>query len=149
MDMINLTSMNNTADTIAHNLTILVVDDNHDMREIMEEIIICYGHRSDSATNGQEAVKMAMIKKYDLILMDIQMPVMDGFQALEILKRNHVTAPVAALTAHNLTVDQVRCFAAGFDYYFSKPINFKVFKALLDSLSGQRLETYQERSPAL
>lgn len=134
--------------SISTKLTILVVDDNRDMREILEELIVCYGHRSESATSGQEAIKMVLEKKYDLVMMDIQMPVMDGFQALKILKNQNVTIPIAAVTAHNLLMDQQRCFAAGFDYYFSKPMNFKIFQALLETLSGKRLEQFHEHSPA-
>lgn len=126
------------------NLTILVVDDNNDMREIMEELIICYGHKTESAINGQEAVKKACEKNYDLILMDIQMPVMDGFQALDALKMKNIQGPIAAVTAHSLSTDQDRCMSAGFNYFLSKPINFKIFKDLLDDLNAKKSVSIRE-----
>lgn len=107
------------------------------MREIFAESNLCYGHKTETAVNGLEAVEKALEKNFDLILMDIQMPVMTGFEALEILKLKQYQGPIVAITAHSITADKERCLAAGFDNYFSKPIDFKAFKELLDQLSAR------------
>jgi CheY-like chemotaxis protein len=85
--------------------------------------------------NGREALDMLKHHDFDLILMDVQMPIMDGLQATAAIrtlaKPNQAQIPIIAMTAHTMPGDKERCLAAGMDAYLSKPINSQ---ALLDML---------------
>ena len=107
-------------------LNILVVDDKVDNRKVAARMLAKLGHRSDTVVNGQEAVDAVTRKDYDAVLMDIQMPVMDG---LEATRRIRATVPeqrqprIIALTANALAGDRERCLEAGMDDYVSKPVD--------------------------
>ena len=81
------------------------------------------------ATNGKEGVELARIEKPDLILMDIQLPVMDGLEAIKLLKNDDVTKdiPIIALTAYAMKGDEKKIQETGCDGYLSKPIDIKGF----------------------
>ncbi len=102
---------------------VLVVDDMADNRELflqyLEDDYVVV-----EATNGREAVAMAVEHLPDLILMDLSLPEMTGWEATEVLKRNDSTKkiPVIALTAHAMTGDREKALAAGCDDYLTKPI---------------------------
>lgn len=75
------------------------------------------------AWNGQEAVDIFQAQKPDIILMDIKMPKLNGFEALELIKKTSPNTPIIALTAHALSGDKEKALEAGFDYYLSKPVS--------------------------
>ncbi|HBN75016.1 MAG TPA: hypothetical protein DD473_04205 [Planctomycetaceae bacterium] len=108
---------------------VLIVDDNEINQIVTQEIVEQYGWRCRVASNGQEAIDLLKRRAFDLVLMDCQMPVMDGFTATgEIRKMQAVGElpeylPVIALTANAVKGDRDRCLAAGMDEYVSKPIN--------------------------
>lgn len=107
--------------------SILLVDDVEINRELARVMLEKLGHRVVVASNGQEALEQARKNRFELILMDIQMPVMDGFDATaEIriyeLTRQQQPVPIVAMTAYALKGDRDRCLAAGMDGYISKPI---------------------------
>jgi CheY-like chemotaxis protein/HPt (histidine-containing phosphotransfer) domain-containing protein len=81
------------------------------------------GAQVKSANNGQIAVELATTDTFDVILMDVEMPVMDGYSAVKELRRQRVAVPVFALTAHAMKGDEQKCIAAGFSGYLTKPIN--------------------------
>jgi CheY-like chemotaxis protein len=90
------------------------------------------------AKNGKEAVEI--IAKYkgviDLILMDLNMPVMDGYEAMRIIKSQHPNIPIIAQTAYTLTEDRCKCMKAGFNDYIAKPINrLALFRLVNENLS--------------
>jgi PAS domain S-box-containing protein len=101
---------------------ILVTDDNEINRLIASTILKNFGARIFEATNGQEAIDMIKSNSIDIVLMDVQMPVMDGINATEFI-REHVskTLPIIALTAFALKGDNQKCFDAGMNDYLSKP----------------------------
>lgn len=105
---------------------VLVVEDSEINCKLILKILKNYGLACDLATNGQEAVEAYKTHKYDLILMDCQMPVLNGYEATEIIRKteertgNHT--PIIALTANALSKDEERCYSAGMDDYISKPI---------------------------
>ena len=105
-------------------LDILVVDDNDTNQVILRDILEQGGHRIDVAENGQEAVFAAAHKRYDLILMDVRMPVMDGLEAtrqIRLYEPNRPHVLIFALTAHAMNGARNECLAAGMDDYISKP----------------------------
>jgi two-component system cell cycle response regulator len=103
---------------------ILVVEDNPDNLELIRFLLIAFGHEPLLTTGGREGVEAAQAERPDLILMDIQMPEMDGFEALgEIRAQPAVAAtPVVALTALAMVGDREHALRGGFDGYITKPI---------------------------
>lgn len=104
--------------------TVLIVEDNADNREIYCALLRHHGFVVLEAADGIEGVSMARTALPDLILMDVSLPRMDGWTAVETLKADARTAsiPIIALTAHALPEDRTRSFAAGCDQYLAKPI---------------------------
>ncbi|NLU34072.1 MAG: transporter substrate-binding domain-containing protein [Wolinella succinogenes] len=117
---------------------ILLVEDNAMNREIIMGMLQPFGIRIDIAQNGQEAVTLYQEnpKRYELILMDIQMPVMDGYEATKILRAQGANLPIIALTANAMKSDIERTKAAGMDEHLNKPIVVeKLFGTLLAHLT--------------
>jgi two-component system cell cycle response regulator DivK len=106
---------------------ILVVEDNELNMKLFRDVLVAGGYRTLEATTGGEAVELAIEHGPDLVLMDIQLPDIDGVQALGRLRANERTAaiPVLALTAQAMDGDRERFLAAGFDGYLSKPVNVR------------------------
>ena len=104
---------------------ILIVEDNIDNYELVRFVLERAGYDVFLAVNGRDGVDAARLQKPDLILMDLGMPEMDGWQAAEILKSNESTnsIPVVALTAYTLPGERQRAMQAGFDGYVTKPIH--------------------------
>ena len=94
------------------------------------------GFTASTVSNGREAVDAELRERYDLIFMDVQMPVMDGFEAAaeirrqEIRTRGHV--PIVAMTANALNEDRDACLAAGMDDYVSKPVSLANLRAVIE-----------------
>lgn len=102
---------------------ILVAEDNLDIQDLIKLLMKKVGLELDIVENGKQAVKRALESNYDLIFMDIQMPVMDGLSAMKELKKQHFNTPVVAMTANVMKEDREECKAAGFSGFVSKPIN--------------------------
>jgi two-component system cell cycle response regulator DivK len=104
---------------------ILIVEDNEKNMKLFRDVLVATGYRTLEATTGGEAVDMASEHAPALVLMDIQLPDLDGVQALHRLRADARTAtiPVLALTAQAMHGDRERFLAAGFDGYISKPVN--------------------------
>ncbi len=119
---------------------ILVVDDGEENRELVKLLLEEAGLSVDEAENGQVGVKKALAGGYDVILMDVQMPVMDGFTAAGILRKQGLQIPVIALTANAMKGFEAQCIEAGYSGYLSKPINIDQFMELMAQLLGGRKE---------
>ena len=102
---------------------ILLVDDGESNRQLIELILGREGLLVDTATNGQEALDQATAKSYDIIFMDMQMPVMDGYTATSELRRLGHVEPIIALTANAMKGDEEKCRAAGCTGFLSKPVD--------------------------
>lgn len=115
--------------------TLLLVEDNALNRDMLSRRLERMGYTVLLACDGQEGVEMAHTLKPTLVLMDINMPVMDGWQALKILKDNPETAniPVIALTAYAMTSDRDKAGEIGFNAYATKPVDFP---ALVQTIQG-------------
>ncbi len=101
----------------------LVVEDNPLNMELVCEILTSQGVAVYKAIDGEEAVKMAENDAYELVLMDIELPGMDGVKAAKIIRSKHNNLPIIALTSYAMKGDKERFLAAGFDDYISKPID--------------------------
>ena len=125
-------------------LRILVAEDSEDLRELMERVLQSKGALVTSCGDGAQAVRLALEDPYDLILMDINMPVMDGYQATASLRAKGYSAPVIALTAHASIEHRQLSREAGCDAYLSKPINANgLVDVLKDLVTSARLAERQ------
>ena len=106
---------------------VLVVEDNDMNMKLFRDVLQATGYRTLEATTGAEAVELAAAHEPDLVLMDIQLPDIDGVQALHRLRADDRTAaiPVLAVTAQAMQGDRQVFLAAGFDGYVSKPVNVR------------------------
>jgi len=109
--------------------TILIVEDNEKNMKLARDILRAKGYATLEAVNGLDGVKLALKHKPDLVLMDIQLPDINGIEAFGHIRGNAVTAavPVVAFTASVTANDRSRITDAGFDGFLSKPINLKEF----------------------
>ncbi len=130
-----------TLPAIRGQLKILVAEDNPVNRNLIEKVLAKAGHRVRSVENGLEAVQELDREYYDAVLMDVHMPVMDGYTATrEIRERERhlpVRTSVIALTALAVDGDKEKCLAAGMDAYLSKPVNLEELLRLLASISAR------------
>ena len=127
-----------------HRLKILLAEDNAVNQKLALRMLEKRGHNVTVVNNGKEAIALYEQKEFDLILMDMQMPEMDGFEATTALRKmekatdTHV--PIIALTAHAMKGDRKRCLNAGMDGYVSKPIKAK---ELFDTIENLTFDTYE------
>lgn len=123
---------------------ILLVEDNELNQDMLRRRLERKGHEVMIAPDGQVGVTLATEATPDLILMDVSLPVIDGWEATRRLKSNPRTAgiPVLALTAHALTTDRARSLEAGCDDYDTKPVDFNRLLGKIESLlDGRREQT--------
>jgi CheY-like chemotaxis protein len=113
-------------------LLVLVVDDAADNQMLVGRYLKRAGAQVDTAGNGREAIDKARRKAYDVLLMDLQMPIMDGYEATAALREGGYAKPIVALTAHALKEERRRCLSSGFDDHVGKPVNRG---ALLESIA--------------
>lgn len=100
---------------------ILLVEDNHDLQLLFTATLTLAGAITVVAKNGLESLSAVKTKKFDAILMDIQMPLMDGFEAMKRLRKGGFSRPILALTAHALNGERDSFISEGFDDFIAKP----------------------------
>jgi CheY-like chemotaxis protein len=115
---------------------ILVAEDHPASRELIEELLQGFGYDVVSACDGQDALAKVEDHRPDLVVMDIQMPVLDGFAVLHRLREDTRFArlPIVALSAYAMRGDRQKGLSAGFDAYLTKPIDSAALKEQIDSL---------------
>ena len=118
---------------------VLVVEDNEMNRDMLSRRLLKRGFEVVTAVDGREGVDMASSASPDIILLDMSLPVMDGWEAARTLKADSSTAsiPIIALTAHALTGDEQKALDAGCDAYDTKPVDFKRLLGKISSALGQ------------
>jgi CheY-like chemotaxis protein len=115
---------------------ILIVEDNDKNRKLVRDVLRFKGYQTIEATTAEEGIDLARVEKPSLVLMDIQLPEMDGLTALARLKAEPLTRdiPVIAITASAMPQDLERIRQAGFDAYQTKPISVKEFIGLVEKM---------------
>lgn len=114
----------------------LVVEDNHINQVVISRLLERGGHQVQLANNGTEALEALGGGRYDLVLMDVHMPVMDGFEATRAMRARGDQTPVVALTAGVTQQEHARCLAAGMSEVLAKPLRLERLDALLGPLGG-------------
>jgi CheY-like chemotaxis protein len=119
-------------------IKVLLVEDNQDNQDLMKFLLERNGYEVVTANNGRLALDVARSECPDVVLMDLTMPEMDGWEAAAAMKEDPALAriPLIAVTAHTLPGDRRKTLGAGFDNYISKPINVRMF----DHIVAQSLE---------
>lgn len=119
---------------------ILIAEDNQDIRALVKMLLSKIGANLCIVENGKLAVEKTYEEEFDLIFLDIQMPIMDGFETLQILRSNGYTKPIYAMTANTMKEDQDKCESAGFDGFISKPINKAyLYEVIVENLTKSEL----------
>jgi CheY-like chemotaxis protein/HAMP domain-containing protein len=123
---------------------ILLADDNPLIQEVMIRFLENWGHSVTLAENGRIAFEFATNERFDLVLMDVEMPEMNGLDATAAIRKHEeegdIRIPIIALTAESLPEDRERCFAAGMDEYISKPADPKALYGLIKRYPARALE---------
>ncbi|HLJ12617.1 MAG TPA: response regulator [Planctomycetaceae bacterium] len=119
---------------------VLVVEDVPSQQKLLFLMLTKAGHRVSCADNGREAVALAAEQVFDVVLMDVQMPGMNGLDATRAIRAGEAQtgrhAAIVAITAHALPGDAEKCLAAGTDAYMRKPVNLVELMSLLKRLTG-------------
>ena len=153
------TSVPGSAEGLEPPLRILVAEDNAVNQKVISRVLAKRGHCVINAENGREALEILNSDHVDLILMDIEMPEMDGIEAVAAIRSNEAAGssyrrdgrpvPIVALTAHAIAGDRERFLAAGMDDYLSKPIDTaRLFEVIRGVLEAQELRREPQRSAA-
>ena len=120
-----------------HPLDIIIAEDNLVNQKLIVRVLNKLGYQPDLANNGRELVEILTLKRYQVVLMDIQMPEMDGLEATRFIRENFSDQPyIIAMTANAMTEDRENCLAAGMDDYISKPVKLNELVELLKKTSG-------------
>lgn len=114
---------------------ILITEDNKDIQQILKKIVEDAGASTEIANNGQECLDLVKEINFDIVLMDLQMPVMDGFEAIERLRSDGFKRPIVVVTAYAISNERERCIKAGCTDFVTKPINADI---LLRTLARHR-----------
>lgn len=106
---------------------VLIVEDNEDNRELVVKVLSNKGYKMVQAADGEEALEKAVAERPDLILLDISLPKLDGYEVAKRLKNmeEFQDIPIIAFTAHAMKGDREKVIAAGFEGYISKPVNVR------------------------
>ena len=118
-------------------MKILIVDDEDMIRGVLREYVEFEGNEADEASNGMEAVKLCKEKDYDLVLMDVMMPKLDGFSAVKEIKK-YKDVPVIMLSARGEEYDKLFAFELGVDDYVTKPFSPKEVMARINAVTKRR-----------
>jgi PAS domain S-box-containing protein len=128
-------------DPASPGLRVLLVEDNAANQRVASLLLTKLGHSVEVAANGQHGLDRLSRERFDVVLMDCQMPVMDGFEATRRIRRGAVPhvdphVPIVALTAYAMSGDRVRCLAAGMDDHLAKPLRVAELRAVLGRLAA-------------
>ncbi len=117
--------------------TVLSVEDNEDNRDMLSRRLIRRGYEIDIAVDGEEGIEKAAQKVYDLILLDMSLPRMDGYGVAQAIRATASKVPIIALTAHAMQGDREKTLQAGCDEYETKPAELTRLLKKMDALLGR------------
>ena len=120
---------------------ILIVDDNEDNRDVLSRRLQRKGFEVTCAAGGQQAIEQAGSDRPDLILMDMNMPELDGWEATSRIRQDGITVPIVAITAHAMAGDREKCLAAGCDDYDTKPVEFPRLLSKIETLLKEAMQS--------
>lgn len=128
-------------------LKILLCEDNVLNQKLAKSVIHNFGFELDIANNGEEGISFLSKNKYDLVLMDLQMPVLDGIQTAQYIRNEmNLTIPIVAMTAHSLIGEQERCYKAGMNAYVPKPFKQALLLKAIKTVLSKDVESEQKRN---
>jgi len=134
-------------DDVLRGLHILVAEDSPDNQFLIEKLLADRGATVDLAVNGAEAIDKALRGDHDLILMDISMPVVDGYTATARLRESGFQRPIVALTAHAMPEVRTKCLTVGCNEHMAKPIDSNKLSIMIAGLTG-RSHHFDSNGPA-
>ena len=124
---------------------ILIAEDNKTNQKLAMKMMTKMGHKVEIAENGQEAVDAVKNREFDLIFMDMQMPVMDGLEATKEIRESGIKTPIIALTANAFNTDKENCFAAGMDDFTTKPLNRSAILEIINKYCAISTQSPEKR----
>ena len=128
------------------NLKILLCEDNVLNQKLAKSVINNFGFDLDIAQNGEEGIELLSQNEYDLVLMDLQMPVKDGYQTTEYIRNEMNSAiPIIAMTAHSLVGEQERCYKVGMNAYVPKPFKQSVLLKAIKTVMSPDADAHHKR----
>src|SRR3989344_3158011 len=127
-------------------MRILIVEDEHRLSNIIKKGLVEDGFAVDQAFDGEEGLYLAETEQYDLIVLDIMLPKIDGLELCQELRKKNIKTPVLMLTAKSTTKDKVAGLDSGADDYLTKPFSFIEFRSRVHALIRR---SHQETSPVL
>jgi CheY-like chemotaxis protein len=131
----NAAEINQQQERQQPSLRILMAEDNLVNQKVALSMLKKLGYKADVATNGLEVLQALKNKPYDVVLMDVQMPEMDGLEATRRIRGSGLSTRIVAMTAHALEGDKDECLQAGMNEYISKPINMEELRKILEVCS--------------
>jgi len=141
-----------SADLPERRLTVLLAEDNTVNQRLATSLLERRGHKVVIAGNGREAVEAMQRQSFDVVLMDVQMPEMGGFEATETIRslerENGNRTPIVAMTAHAMKGDRERCLTAGMDEYLTKPLDPKQLCHVVEQMAAGRAPAVPDEKPA-
>jgi len=125
---------------------ILIVEDDDEIRELLSEALMRWGHETALAPNGQEGLQVYRQGQFDLILSDVRMPVMDGLTLLKTIREKDRKTPVIIVTAYPTVDSAVESLGLGADFYLVKPVNFDDLQAKMNKcLENGRIQNEADK----
>ena len=135
MEDMQVEAIEETTNIVANSVSghVLVAEDSPDNQDLIAKYLIKAGATVEVVDNGLMAMQKALSRSYDLILMDVQMPIMDGLTATKKLRREGYKIPIVIITANALKEDRDKCLTAGADDYLTKPVDVRHFYKVLQT----------------
>lgn len=119
---------------------VLIAEDNADGADTLQHVLCAWGHHAQATRDGQQAVALASVFKPEVAILDINMPIMDGYGAARLLRQAHAELLLIAMTGTPHVETRSRAREAGFHHHFGKPVDLAVLQALLDSDKQDHLQ---------
>lgn len=126
---------------------VLLAEDNANNQQLIAMYLHKMGARISIVENGEQAVNAVLSNQFDLVLMDMQMPVMDGIEATKILRQKGYRGPIVALTANTMKEDKQACINAGCNEFISKPVNRQIFIEMLKKYLHKQAIVHDDQTP--